>query len=154
MDNIKKKRPLCKYVLKHCLIWTFHWIVWYIHTYLSHCVISCFIVPGMFMYKQSDVIIKSRAQNTSLLKMIKHTYFMMGQLMILQLGGAQFSYPCNYPFWNEEKNGKSYKKNCKPKVVHFLTMQHQRQYFCLDVKHTFWFRWIWFMNPISFSWAS
>lgn len=21
-------------------------------------------------------------------------------------GGAQFSYPCNYPFWNEEKIGK------------------------------------------------
>ena len=53
----------------NCLIHT------YIHTCLSHCVISCFIVPGMFMYKQSDVIIKSRAQNTSLLKMIKHTYF-------------------------------------------------------------------------------
>ena len=37
------------------------------------------------MYKQSDVIIKYRAQNTSLLKMIKHTYLMMGQLMIAQV---------------------------------------------------------------------
>ena len=64
-------------------------------------------------------LIKSRAQNTSLLKMIKHTYLMMGQLMIVQLGGAQFSYPCNYPFWNMKKMGKNDKKNCKPKFVLF-----------------------------------
>ena len=63
-----------------------------------------YVVSGISMCKQSDVIIKNRAQNTSLLKMIKHTYLTMGQLMIVQLGGAQFSYPCNYPFWNEEKN--------------------------------------------------
>ena len=67
-------------------------------------------------------LIKSRAQNTSLLKMIKHTYLMMGQLMIVQLGGAQFSYPCNYPFWNEEKMGKSDKKKLQAQIRTFLTM--------------------------------
>ena len=37
-------------------------------------------------------------------------------------GGAQFGYPCNYPFWNEEKNGENDKKKLQAQIRTFLTM--------------------------------